>query len=268
MGILNPGEEIMGQRHQIYVRLPKVYYNKGNHNNRDTKVIGFHHQWLYGWRACRLLSNFLTFMKNADEYVFNDQDRLTNIAEKCYSIDVPLAYEHGVHPLSADEIYDPRNCDNNNGITVIDLTGKEPKYAFLSLHGMECGGEGFEVQHPNDPDRGQDVSYKNFSPLDSVHWIRLHYGNDWQAKFRMDGKHGLTAYESVDMLKDYQLLSVEELAEIFPKMVTLNEAGLNPKANTIKFMDIFDPSIKVKATSTVNVPVKKKTNARSKRAIV
>ena len=266
MGIRTPGDEIMGQRHQIYVRLPKIYYNKGNPNNKEARVIGFHHQWLYGWRACRLLSNFLTFITNADEYALKDQDRLTNIAEKCYSIDVPLSYDHSVHSLGVEETSDPRKGDNNNGITVIDLTGAVPKYAFLSLHGMECGGDGFEVQHPDDPDRSQDVSYKNFSPIDSVHWIRLHYGNDWQAKFRMDGKNGLVAYEAVDNLKNYQLISTEELAEIFPKMVTYDDRGLNPKANTIKFMDIFDPTIKVKATSTISVPVKKKTNVRSKRA--
>lgn len=51
----------MGQRHQIYVKLPDIYFNEANPNNHKGVVIGIHHQWLWGSRALSLLSQFLVF---------------------------------------------------------------------------------------------------------------------------------------------------------------------------------------------------------------
>ena len=49
----------MGQRSQIVLITPPVFYNKDNPNNDNGKVYAFHNQWRYGQTAMIVLSDVL-----------------------------------------------------------------------------------------------------------------------------------------------------------------------------------------------------------------
>jgi hypothetical protein len=230
----------MGQRHQIYVRLPKKFYNKGNQNNREETTIGIHHQWLYGSTALRQLSNLLTFVKNQTEYsplgdkggVGEAMDALVAI----YSVDIQHGYFHAVCPLwgdeedgeskvgtPGDECSDPTKGDNNNGITVIDLSGKEPKYCFMSVGHLECLAE------------GQDENYTNFKPMSAEDYLLLHYP-DYKTKkvcgceyclkdTKLKASHDKQTVETgkyyqklIEFFADYKLVTNKDIERIFPAL--------------------------------------------------
>lgn len=169
----------MGQRHQVYVRLPKKFYNKGNPNNKGSEVIGVHHQWLYGRGALAKLKSFISFCLKADEYnpfssqLYSPQSCLIAL----YSLDMDECQFHPVYPLD-EECADPMKGDNNNGITIIDLSdftddkvkkGKFViKYCFMSLHHLECLDDGLS-------DEWNDKESNHLSPLSAEEYLRLHY---------------------------------------------------------------------------------------------
>lgn len=133
----------MGQRHQVYVNLKPVYYNPDNPNNRGPKVVGFHHQWLYGWTATRFLKRALDYIAicNKQEYgpfSHTAHDALPALAA-LYSVEESTGYFHTVQKFDDKdgEVKNPHLGDNNDGITVIDLTGDAPAYCFYSLGSTE-----------------------------------------------------------------------------------------------------------------------------------
>lgn len=122
----------MGQRHQIYVKFPD-----------KLGIAGFHHQWLYGATAVQSLARVLAFYVNQEEYgplIKNTGYGLKRQAEvirALYSVDVGSGYWHYVHSFQDQqddyaerskehtpppEVIDPRNGDNNDGITIIDVS--------------------------------------------------------------------------------------------------------------------------------------------------
>lgn len=149
----------MGQRHQVYLNLPPVFFNAGNPNNRGPKVVGFHHQWLYGWRAVRSLDRAIRFFDKTKDEKFG---LLTGTAREAgaalaalYSVEEATGYYHGVHEfqpprttykdgalvkLEGDwELANPFAADNNDGITVIEHNGPRGRwaYCFYSLGNTE-----------------------------------------------------------------------------------------------------------------------------------
>lgn len=134
----------MGQRHQVYINLPAVNYTTGgygdkpNPNNRGPKVVGFHHQWLYGWTATRFLARALKYIAATDQkygpFANTAHDALPALAA-LYSVEPETGYYHNTHPFDDGdaEVSNPHCGDNNDGITVIDLTGDKPAYCFYSL---------------------------------------------------------------------------------------------------------------------------------------
>jgi hypothetical protein len=223
----------MGQRHQVYLRLPGA-------NNRPEVTIGIHHQWLWGRTAARSLANLLKFVANQGEYgpfTSNGGRDAMSALEAIYSVDVDSGYFHSVHPLWKwdneskgpkvgvhDECCaDPTLGDNNNGITVIDLSGEKPKYCFMSVGHLECLGE------------GQENNYTNFKPIDIDQWMTLHYptykdgetcgcetctkepkykkGHDKAIKANGEACRAL-----VDFISKFEVLTKAEIKRIFPKL--------------------------------------------------
>ncbi len=159
----------MGQRHQIYVRLPKKFYNK----EKGTEVIGVHHQWLFGKSALEKLKSFISFCLKTDEANPFSSHRFYN-PQCClvalYSLDMDEGYFNPVHPL--DDVRDPMTEDNNNGITLIDLSDYTSKgkfvikYCFMSLGYLEC----------LDDEEAWNVKVSNhLSPISAEEYLRLHY---------------------------------------------------------------------------------------------
>lgn len=230
----------MGQRHQVYLRIKD---RKGKKT-----VVGIHHQWLYGYTALAQLDNFLKYVtvQLKDEwnqkspehrygYALSDLNDAQKILAAAYSFNAEQGYFHGVHALTENEMTsdsqtnynsaepgpecrDPRKGDNNDGITVIDLTGSEPKVAFVSLYGIEC--------NPT-----QRASIKALSPMKPETYLRAYYPEydsktpkDREGKL-LDGKHKAEALEHAEYVKSlvkslgaFKVLTKTELRAIFPAM--------------------------------------------------
>lgn len=224
----------MGQRHQIYLRIPT-----------EQQVCGIHHQWLYGCTALRSLANFLTFAKNSKDftgkaygYELTHVSNAERVLQAVYSIDVNEGYYHQTHILQHGEPEQPTKGDNNNGITVIDLSGDKPKYCFSALYDghLECLDDSVDLD-----------SIKAFKPMGAREYIELHYPNclnpenngltqeefnqrsrptektekEKQKRFKeMDADKRMFREQIqrlVAMLDGYEVLTKKELKEIFPK---------------------------------------------------
>lgn len=250
----------MGQRHQIYVKLPKKYYNEENPNNKDSTVIGIHHQWIWGKTALTMLRNFIQFCLNANEYnpfITRYGDEI-NLLQALYSLDVQTGYFHSTCPLEDGETEDPRIGDNNNGITIIDLSDFTPekarndekkctgiiKYCFLSLGYLECLSDKLietkEIEGTIS-DLFNNTKEFHFHPIGARDYIRLHYpdpkGNyecdsDCSCQKKGESKlkaihgksnleHELACQGLIEFFTNHENLEVLTLAEvqaIFPKM--------------------------------------------------
>lgn len=227
----------MGQRHQVYLRTSPKFYNANNPNNRDAKTYGIHHQWLYGHTAIRLLHNFLQYasidLSNKSYSSLNDPDRALQILVHAYSFDPSIAYYHSVHDITDETANDPRNGDNNNGITVIDFEDGKLKYCFLSVGHLECMHNSVYDPYYEESGEGKTLTYKNFEPIDVNHWINLHYGVDWNN----GDADSLEIQKLIDFVSKFEVLSVKRLAEIFPDMVSSDkEKGLYLTPNSVDFM--------------------------------
>jgi hypothetical protein len=152
----------MGQRHQIYVKFPG-YGEKGKAKPTDG-IAGFHHQWLYGMTAVNSLARVLKFYINSTD---EDKDmqygplhsntayglkRHSEVIRALYSVDVEDGYWHFVHSFLEEqddyadrakdykppsEVLDPRNGDNNDGITIIDVSHGDFRYCFMNIGHLE-----------------------------------------------------------------------------------------------------------------------------------
>lgn len=185
----------MSQRHQVYVRLP------------NKTIIGIHHQWLYGQRPLSLLLNFLTFAtapraKNTINY---DGQGILNAA---YSFDVTDLYYHNVHTLEPKgEIENPLNGDNNDGITIIDLTGPIATYCFMAINGLEGDNSG---------------KIKNLVPLSAEQYLRAYYpafetesADEWGNKVKSFHNRSKKLLKG---LTKYQVMDLKTVQNMFPAM--------------------------------------------------
>ena len=233
----------MGQRHQIYVKLPKVDYNPNNCNNRPTKVIGIHHQWLFGATAMRMLNLLIKFVLNSRieycELLGSNLKDAVHVLKTLYSVDHDKGYFHRTCVLEDGECKDPRLGDNNNGITIIDLSKLTQdfdgdvksaiKYCFMSIGHLECLGKSLI----NNKYSKKDPEYKNLSPISATEWASLHYpdykkllnqtNERKQLKKDLNIANGVVEFaEYIDnLVKDlsqFKVLTLDEIKKIFPKM--------------------------------------------------
>lgn len=217
----------MGQRHQIYLRLPGIYYNDKNPNNRDEVTVGMHNQWLYGYSAAASLYRFLKYadLVKGDQYsplVKSDPQEALEVLDHAYSLDIETGYSsrNSQFPIDPKHKYyeecckDPRLGDNNNGITVIDLADvNSPKYCFMSIGHLECLHE----TKDRDPD-SDEPAYVNFYPISINQWAALHYGDEWRSEAaKAPGAELLL--KRVDFVdKKFKVLTTKRLIEIFPAL--------------------------------------------------
>jgi hypothetical protein len=211
----------MGQRHQIYAKLP------------SGKVIGIHHQWLYGRTALKLLVNYLQFLRKVEtEDRFNASAprkecytrsyQATGVLGACYSLIAAEGYFHEIcpfdqhEPSDAEVLADPRQGDNNDGITIIDLSHEKPKFCFMSLHGLECAYS----------KRGE---IKDFKPLSAEQYVSAYYPHWRENKDFNRSKNEIIECDYdlkgeikglLKSLEGYKTLTLAEVKKIFPKMFT------------------------------------------------
>lgn len=212
----------MGQRHQVYYRLPREFFFEGNCNNRPERNIGFHVQWSYGTLPVRNVLRVFDWLRKAGR----DAHMGTAKWSMPYSLNGDLIYVQSFdavagnvsryYPLGkVDSAYgddqergnaedqsicdDPRNGDNNDGITVIDLCpvakGKPPTYAFVSIDGLDAAGI-------------RDCA-KAGVPLSAAQYMAAYYpaGSDNMPK---------DIGQLIDAMAQYKVMSAARLRTIFP----------------------------------------------------
>ena len=218
----------MGQRHQIYLVLPgEVKIN----DNFSHNVIGLHNQWLFGQTAISQLKNCLEFIKNQDQYGPFRKNMCAAYAIdalKCiYSVNTN-GYYHAHHVLDRkEEVTNPDNVENNDGITIIDCRDPEQtKYCFMWLAEND-----YNIQH-------------TYMPISARAYINTYYGDQWLKSMLKHKRESLGAnipeVEKVELLNKHaeecvnwqmecmkicdevddlaQLLSPSEVESIFPMM--------------------------------------------------
>jgi hypothetical protein len=187
----------MGQRHQIYA----VVQNEVG----ASKVIGIHHQWLYGRTALKLLINAIKLQENGEDSpykVFSKGSANLEVLAFAYSGLIEEGYFHQVHPLGHDQTTNPNTGDNNDGITIISFLNEKPEYCFLSLEGSE---------HDDEVERNV--------PLSAEQYIGIYYPKDNKGYSEQDKKeledeiNGLLNY-----LKEFNVLTLNQVKEIFPAL--------------------------------------------------
>lgn len=226
----------MGQRHQIYVRFP--IKDKNN-------IAGYHHQWLYGYSAISALSRVVQFWVNSeDKTIPKDSSfrlsgplrtdvcyglpRQSKVIDSLYSIDIEEGYWANICNFIQDytdlkpgeipsEVLDPRNGDNNDGITIIDCFDPEViKYCFMSVGHLE----------------GEINPKKTLVPMSAREYLLCYYPEFMDKKGGWKDHNDKTKGRQVFDPKDFDtylsrlllieekatLLTLAECKKLFPKM--------------------------------------------------
>lgn len=155
----------MGQRSQMILSLPAIYYNENNPNNRPRRLFILHSQWLYGSGFLQFLDDFVKGVKEIydPKYIDASVTQVINWACK-HRLNSPVRMENIDNP---SEVFSGSECehaftgglagfvnfldkhtDNNNGYMVIHIredgevdfevfTGTEDANAILPVSPME-----------------------------------------------------------------------------------------------------------------------------------
>lgn len=129
----------MGQRHQLYFVLPNERHDS------PRRVVGLHHQWLYGSRPLATLKRVLdtVALQAAEQYTWWNRTYIVDDNQPDYVAHHALMAIAGLeadgsfttlYPLTHGETTDPRKGDNNDGITIVDM--RDPanvKFAFATF---------------------------------------------------------------------------------------------------------------------------------------
>ena len=189
----------MGQRHQLYYKVPE---------ESSSKIIAFHHQWLYGTLPLLRMKWILQYENEAEAEYSLRKNTLFFEKEALLQNLITTNASHGTHSPThniTEEVTEtkgkykgclnPGYGDNNDGITIMDFTQKKIAYAFI--HICDC------------------CDYKNIAlplqPLTAEQYLLTYYQKTdpkWKA-WKMDA---LIRY----IHKRARLLTVEELHEMFP----------------------------------------------------
>ena len=137
----------MGQRAQIFVRVPKSYWNEGNPNNKPPRVFVLHNQWLYNELFVVWTAKFLRALKyKIDEAVNSpfkfkleqviwegDRSLIDEAMNHANYSDLGLmTYTHHYNDAGADENKELGKgvdafidvWDNNDGYLFVEVTEK------------------------------------------------------------------------------------------------------------------------------------------------
>lgn len=218
----------MGQRHQIFFILPVTVTNK--EDKSKSNIVGLHNQWLFGRTALECLDNALNYIKKQDKYsplvceVYKEE--APDLCAMLYSVNTNTGYYHSIIHLSKDECTNPDHCDNDDGITIIDIRDKDNiKYCFMYLSNhIPIDANNYVEHYYGDSwlgrvlkDEGEE--YKKNNPDSSVSEIEEH--------LKQEMKECVEYQQEIIAIGDAinskaSLLSPEEVAKIFPLMMPLS----------------------------------------------
>ncbi|KAJ3012894.1 UNVERIFIED_CONTAM: hypothetical protein HDU68_000978 [Siphonaria sp. JEL0065] len=201
----------MGQRHQAFIirRTSKgtVY-----------TVVSLHHQWLYGrgplvYTAafCKALAASKTEAAAAiEEFEATATD---DDLEDPSSGKVPFVDELFLSSFEAkrfEELSDPHDGDNNDGVTIIDITDLlKPRYCFVNIGHLE-GKFGSMV--PVNLPLSKKMYVRSYYPQ-----AEFLYSSDPDSGNGQDSKVEASVLEAITGLVDYEVLSIDDLKEAWPE---------------------------------------------------
>lgn len=236
----NAQEQLKTKWRAAYDRYKKAF------GNRADTVVAMHHQWLYGRSVLLGAINILSMYKERDKYSSAFPWTKKGQAGQYYSSpeetmwEVPymistimgtfnkpefassrIGFER-FNILNRDEpgmMHDCTAGDNNDGITILDLTGKVPKYCFMNIYGVEgyyslplmcplTAREYVESYYPVEEKELQ--SAENYTPEELEK-----KKNELKAAFEANKKEN---EKYIEQFKGAKLLTVEELKKMFPKI--------------------------------------------------
>jgi len=213
----------MGQRHQIFIKVAnpiKFDYSKYWSDlaqakkalgNGKTTVIAIHHGWLYGRSAVVNLINIMDFTDEKIRANYNNpffEDMCCNSYEEWVKkiMMVIQVQPNKLHPrglgiesmiyLNDDEPNMREACDegdNNDGITIIDTINR--KYCFMNISEQDLNNENSDV-----------YSLPSMTPVSASDYANAYYKKGGNRKFTKP-------------LDKYEVLSLSEVKNIFPKML-------------------------------------------------
>lgn len=171
----------MGQRHQVYI----IKNNKC--------VAALHHQWLYGRGPLTNLASLLDCLKTGD----SPNKALEN------------AYKDGI--ILTKEEFDPEGADNNDGITVVDITDSSDfKYCFMNIDHLEG-----EIEPPK------------FVPLSAKEYVQCYYPELGPEELR-----------AIRGLKDYNLIATDTIKATWVSIQKILD-GPDPQSYRRRFYPNF-----------------------------
>ena len=208
----------MGQRHQIFIKvnnpikttayISDVDKKRGRQifGNNKTTIIALHNQWLYGASAVMMVDSILraTFNADDDNRVFGKNpylnDGVSGWVRDAMSMLQTVTnpnFPRGVgiermHFLNIEEPYMRSDCtagDNNDGITIIDAINR--KYCMVNISDID-GEEGI-------------YTLPTMKPCSGYEYVKAYYPEAEEEKS-----------DAVKSVKDYKVLTLKEVARIFP----------------------------------------------------
>ncbi|KAJ2926097.1 hypothetical protein H1R20_g10998, partial [Candolleomyces eurysporus] len=208
----------MGQRHQIFV-VARVSVAPGKPRQYRC-IAALHHQWCYGKLPLYAINSFKRLARVPENAALIEEELATYherkkflpgrpcpytsyLTESAFSVDLVREsgpYSSGVLILDAD--MGSRDGDNNDGITILDVTTpRNPAYCLVSIYGLEV-----EV----------DIQ-PTMTPLTAAQYLRSYYPIDnpreYDAEDMEQERYNLGAIANLD---DMPLIPITTLAKVWP----------------------------------------------------
>ncbi|VDC07162.1 unnamed protein product [Peniophora sp. CBMAI 1063] len=258
----------MGQRHQVYV-IARVRRKDETTGHRRC-VAAYHHQWCYGRTALQLLSRFLKLISQPDNAQMIRRE-IANVQGNWGEVPAPPAYaprsreDYVPCPFIAyllqlswnvnlddDPVYvagttfsnavldarmETSQGDNNDGITVIDVTDPaNPSYCFNAIGGPPLTAEQYVRQYYP---QTVDLATIDESVLEDKEGL-----SDDVATERM-------VMQTISALEAVPLMSIDLLVEAWPREYTRARKKM-VAAGTYVPSDAVSQDDAVPATSTIS----------------
>lgn len=218
----------MGQRHQIFIRIEnpvKTAWREETKKelrkvfgNAKYSIIALHHQWLYGMSAIGMISHIfnITDKENMSSsnpfnivyYGYNTSNGVKDFVDKLMLMlqaQTNPKFPRGVgiermHFLNEEDFEITKDFtlgDNNDGITIIDTITR--KYCLMNIY-----------EQSTIEDDYNDVSVlPTLKPVSAIEYINAYYPN-----FNEDEQVKEDANNVLNMVKDYEVLTVKEVTKI------------------------------------------------------
>jgi len=218
----------MGERHQIYMRMPDKT-RISTEFIKNCKVIGIHHQWIFGVTLCSNILRMLQWEKHLSErgkkywngfWEWEGEKAARHVLGSLFSVNHESGYYHNTIDFVQEELdymkdedykkknilfypgFNPYNGDNNTGITVFDFRERgNPKYCI-----MKIGTEFFSE------------SVKEFKPISAMRYLQDYIkANESEDKeYKLDESIMDHAKKLIKDFRKYKLLKMREIKEMFP----------------------------------------------------